>query len=170
MTQTRTSPKTELRKLFIDEVRDVYWAERHLLKTLPTMAEKANNPDLKEAFQSHWAETETHIDRLERIFELLELKPRAEKCDAMDGIVSEGEELIEDFEDSPALDAALILAAQKAEHYEIATYGTMRAFAKCLGYSQIVDIISDTIEEEGEADKKLTKIAERCVNEEAHQQ
>lgn len=160
---------TELQKLLIDQVRDIYWAEQKLAKTLPKLAKKAQSPALQNAFTSHLAETKTHIQRLERIFGMLGLRPRAKKCDAMQGLLDEGDGLAEEYADSPALDAALICAAQKVEHYEIATYGTMCAFAKRLGLTEVVKLLSASLKEEGAADLKLTQIAESKANAEAQQ-
>ncbi|MBK8040829.1 MAG: ferritin-like domain-containing protein [Verrucomicrobiaceae bacterium] len=164
-----TNEPTELQNLLTDQLRDIYWAEQKLAKTLPKLAKKAQSPALKTAFTSHLAETKTHIQRLEQVFALLGLKPRAKKCDAMQGLVEEGDGLAEEYAGSPALDAALICAAQKVEHYEIATYGTMRAFAKRLGLTEIVKLLSATLKEEGAADQKLTHIAESKANPEAQQ-
>lgn len=156
--------KNELHSLLVDQLRDILWAEKHLVKALPKMAEAANDPDLSEAFTSHLKETKNQIERLKKCFEHLDLSARAKKCDAMEGLLKEADGIKEEFEDSEALDAALIAAAQKVEHYEIASYGTIRAFAKRLGYSEIISLVSETIEEEGNADKKLTAIAEKDVN------
>ena len=166
MTKAKTPPAENdaLMTLFTNELRDIYWAENKLCKTLPKLASKANSPQLKEAFSSHLEETKNHVARLEQIFALLELKVKAVKCDAMAGLIEEGEGLIKEFAKSHALDAALIAAAQKVEHYEIATYGTMRAFAKRLGLGAAVTLLTQSINEEGAADKKLTKIAESKAN------
>ncbi|WP_411828225.1 ferritin-like domain-containing protein [Luteolibacter sp. AS25] len=151
--------KNELHSLLVEQLRDILWAEKHLVKALPKMAKAATDPNLKEAFESHLEETKGHVDRLKEVFKHLDLTARAKKCDAMEGLLSEADEIKEDFEGSEALDAALICAAQKVEHYEIATYGSLRAFAKRLGYKEIVDLLQTTLDEEGAADKKLTKIA-----------
>jgi len=151
--------KNELHSLLVEQLRDILWAEKHLVKALPKMAEAANEKALKEAFTSHLKETEGHVERLKKVFTHLDLAARAKKCDAMEGLLAEADAIKDDFEDSEALDAALIAAAQKVEHYEIATYGTLRAFAKRLGYDEVAELLSATLEEEGAADKKLTKIA-----------
>jgi ferritin-like metal-binding protein YciE len=159
-----TTQPTELSHLLVDQLRDIYWAEKKLASTLPKLAERAQGDELKAAFQSHCEETEAHVARVEEMFGCLGLEPRAEKCDAMQGLIDEGENLAQEFAESPALDAALIAAAQKMEHYEIATYGTLRAFARCLDEREIVRLITETIEEEGAADQKLTQIAESESN------
>lgn len=156
--------KNELHSLMVEQLRDILWAEKHLVKALPKMAKAATDPKLAKAFSDHQKETEGHVKRLGEVFKLLDLAPRAKKCDAMEGLLSEADELKEDWEGSEAQDAALIAAAQKVEHYEIASYGTIRAFAKRLGYTEIAGILTQTIEEEGAADKKLTEIAEGEVN------
>lgn len=158
----------ELHHLFVDQLRDILWAEKQLVKALPTMAKAANDKELGDAFTKHHSETKNHVTRLEKIFKSLNLAPRAKKCPAMEGLLKEAEELSEDYKDSCALDSALITAAQKVEHYEIGTYGTLRAFAKRLGYDDAVKLLTETIDEEGNADKTLTKIATTGVNEMAN--
>lgn len=155
---------TELHDLLVDQLRDILWAEKELVKALPKMAKAANDSKLSEAFTKHLAETKNHVVRLGKVFEGLGLAPRAKKCPAMEGLLKEADELAEDYVDSSALDAALITAAQKVEHYEIATYGTMRAFAQRLGYADAVKLLTATIEEEGKADHALTEIATGGVN------
>jgi ferritin-like metal-binding protein YciE len=159
-----STQKPELNHLFVDQLKDMYWAEKKLATTLPKLAKKAQGEELKSAFESHREETLTHLTRLEEMFGHLGLKPQAKKCDAMEGLIEEGDSLAEEYAESPALDAALIAAAQKVEHYEIATYGTLRAFAKNLGLKDVVKLITLTIDEEGAADKKLTQIAETKAN------
>lgn len=168
-TTMKTTQTPELKHLLVDQLKDIYWAEKKLVTTLPKLAKKAQGSELKAAFEAHHTETQTHLLRLEEMFGHLGLKPQAKKCDAMEGLLAEGDSLAEEYADSPALDAALITAAQKVEHYEIATYGTLRAFAKNLGLKEIVKLITATIDEEGAADKKLTKIAEAKSNETAEQ-
>ncbi len=158
----------ELHSLFVDQLRDILWAEKELVKALPKMAKAANDEKLSAAFTSHLAETKTHVTRLEKIFKSMDMAPRAKKCPAMEGLLKEGDELSEDYKDSSALDAALITAAQKVEHYEIGTYGTLRAFAKRLGYQETVQLLTQTLEEEGNADHTLTEIATGGVNEMAN--
>ncbi len=158
----------ELHHLFVDELRDILWAEKELVKALPKMAKAANDEELAKAFTMHLAETKNHVTRLEAIFKSLGLTARSKKCPAMEGLLKEADELSEDYKDSSALDAALISAAQKVEHYEIGTYGTLRAFASRLGYDDAVKLLTETLNEEGNADKTLTKIATGGVNEMAN--
>ena len=156
-----------LKDLYIDELKDLYNAENQLLKALPKMAKKASAPELKKAFQNHLAQTEGHVDRLERIFKKLGEKPGGKTCKAMKGLVEEGKEIIEEDGDDSVLDAALIGAAQRVEHYEIAGYGVVRTFASLLGEQEAVGLLQRTLNEEGETDKKLTRLAETVINVEA---
>jgi ferritin-like metal-binding protein YciE len=149
-----------LADLLEDELKDIYSAENQLLKALPRMAKKASSPALKEAFTSHLKETEGHVKRLEKIGESLEIKLKGKTCHAMKGLVEEGKEVLEEEGMGPVIDAALIGAAQRVEHYEMAAYGTVRGIANELGHSDVVELLQETLEEEGAADKKLTKIAE----------
>lgn len=167
--KTTPQPKsdTELHELLVDQLRDILWAEKHLVKALPKMSKAANDPKLSEAFTLHLAETKNHVVRLEAVLTGLGLSTRAKKCPAMEGLLKEADELTEEYADSSALDAALITAAQKVEHYEIATYGTMRAFAQRLGYEDVVKLLTQTLEEEGKADQALTEIAMGGVNQTA---
>ncbi|MBL8814880.1 MAG: ferritin-like domain-containing protein [Planctomyces sp.] len=155
---------TELHELFVGQLRDILWAEKQLLKAIPKKVKLAKSAALKTAFGAHLAETEEQVARLIRIFEDLGLAPRAKKCDAMEGLLTEGDELAEEYSDSAALDAALICAAQKIEHYEIATYGTLRAFASQLGLHDSEKLIALTLKEETGADQKLSQIAMKTVN------
>lgn len=150
--------------LFYALLQDVYYAEKQLLKALAKMAKKSSNPKLEQAFTDHRAETEGQIARLEQVFEMLDKRARGKKCDAILGIVAEGEEVIEEAEDDEVLDAGLIGAGQAAEHYEIARYGTLVAWAKQLGKPQIARLLHQTLEEEKKADALLTQIAESQVN------
>ncbi len=156
-----------LKDLYIDELKDLYNAENQLLKALPKMAKKAAAPELKRAFQDHLAQTEGHVTRLEKIFKGLGEKPNGKVCKAMKGLVEEGKEVIEEDGDDSVLDAALIGAAQRVEHYEIAGYGVVRTFASLLGEEDAVGLLQRTLNEEAEADKKLTKLAESVINVEA---
>lgn len=167
--KTTLQPKsdTELHELLVDQLRDILWAEKHLVKALPKMSKAANDPKLSEAFTKHLAETKNHVVRIETVLTGLGLSTRAKKCPAMEGLLKEADELTEEYADSSALDAALITAAQKVEHYEIATYGTMRAFAQRLGYNDAVKLLTETLEEEGKADQALTEIAMGGVNQTA---
>ncbi|HEX6845975.1 MAG TPA: ferritin-like domain-containing protein [Chitinophagaceae bacterium] len=162
---------SQLEKLFTDSLKDLYWAEKHLTKALPKMKKKATTDELKSAIEEHLAQTEEHISRLEQVFSLCGKKAQAKKCDAMDGLVKEGESVIEETEDnSMTRDAGIIMAAQKVEHYEIATYGSLVQFAKTLGMDDVAEILHRTLDEEKYADEKLTEIAEWHVNKEAQQE
>lgn len=163
----KVKSENPLMELFVTELKDIYWAEKALTKALPKMAKAANSEDLKAAFEEHLEVTEGQIERLEEVFAAIDLKPAAKKCDAMAGLIEESEGLMSEFKGSPALDAALISAAQKVEHYEIASYGTLRTYARMLGYNEAADLLQATLEEEAETDEKLTDIAESFVNETA---
>lgn len=151
---------------FLDELRDVLSAEKQLTKALPKMAKKATSPQLKKAFESHLAETETHVERVEQAFEETGKAARAKTCEAMKGLLKEGSELMEEDASPEVMDALLIAAAQKVEHYEIATYGTLCTWAKALGYTKALKLLKQNIAQEEAADKKLSQIAE-TVNAEA---
>lgn len=154
-----------LLELFTDEVKDIYWAEKHLTKALPKMKKAATSEELAGAFETHLEQTKVHVERLEQVFKLLEKKAQAKKCDAMEGLVKEGESIIEDTEEGTATrDVGLILAAQKVEHYEIATYGGLTQLAKTLGMTDVAKILEETLNEEKETDELLTEIAENSVN------
>lgn len=163
-TSNQPNSNTELHDLFVDQLRDILWAEKELVKALPKMAKAANDKQLADAFTKHLAETKNHVVRLGKVFEGIGLSARAKKCPAMEGLLKEADELAEEYADSSALDAALITAAQKVEHYEIASYGTIRAFAQRLGYGDAVKLLTETIDEEGNADHALTEIAMSGVN------
>jgi len=154
-----------LKELFIEELRDLYDAENQLTKALPKMAEGSSSPELREAFEEHLEQTRNHVSRLEKVFAGLGEKPKAEKCKGMEGLIKEGSELLKDF-DSEVKDAAIIGAAQKVEHYEIAGYGTVRTFAELLGEDEAVSLLEETLEEEKETDQKLTELADQ-INVEA---
>jgi ferritin-like metal-binding protein YciE len=156
-----------LQALFVDELRDLYDAEKQLTKALPKMAQAASSDQLRRAFESHLSETEGHVERLERIFAQLDEKTSGESCDAMKGLVKEGDEIVSHVEQSPLRDAGLIGAANRVEHYEIAAYGTVRTFAQMLGYTDAVQLLEATLKEEKAADQKLTAIAESMVNDRA---
>lgn len=153
-----------LKDLYIDELKDLYNAENQLLKALPKMAKKASAPELKRAFQDHLEQTKGHVDRLDKIFKGLGEKPNGKVCKAMKGLVEEGKEVIEEDGDDSVLDAALIGAAQRVEHYEMAGYGVVRTFASLLGENNAVAVLQKTLNEEGDTDKKLTKLAESIIN------
>lgn len=156
-----------LKDLYIDELKDLYNAENQLLKALPKMAKKASAPELKEAFDSHLEETRGQVTRLEKIFKALGEKPTGKTCKAMKGLVEEGKEVIDEDGDDSVLDAALIGAAQRVEHYEMAGYGTARSLAELLGEDDAAELLQETLDEEGEANKKLTDLAMEVVNPEA---
>lgn len=159
---------SEFHKFFVDELKDIYWAEKHLVKALPRMQKAATSSELADAFATHTQETQQHIQTLEQVFEALEAKASAKKCDAMAGLLEEAKGIIEETEKGTMLrDAALILAAQKVEHYEIATYGTLVTFAECMGHTQVADMLRQTLENEKATDQALTGIAEATINEEA---
>jgi len=160
--------KDSLRGLYIEELRDLYNAETQLVKALPKMAKASNNDQLREAFEEHLRQTSEHVSRLEQIFEQLEEKPSGKKCLGMEGLVKEGSETMkEDFEDA-VMDAAIIGAAQRVEHYEIAGYGTVRDFAQLLGEEDQVSLLEQTLEEEKQADQKLTELAQE-INQQANE-
>jgi ferritin-like metal-binding protein YciE len=157
-----------LRDLYIDELRDIYSAETQLVKALPKMARAATSDELRSGFEEHLEQTRGHVSRLEQIFEDLDEKPSGKKCAGMEGLVKEGGEMIKNEFEGEVKDAGLIGAAQRVEHYEIAAYGTVRAFAELLGDRNAVDLLSQTLEEEKETDKKLTQLASE-INVEASQ-
>jgi ferritin-like metal-binding protein YciE len=161
-----TKPKM-LDDLFHETLKDIYYAEKKILSTLPKMAKAAQSKDLKAAFEKHQEETEGHVERLEQVFELIKATPRGKTCDAINGIVDEGKEIISDFKGSPALDAGLLAAAQAVEHYEISRYGTLRTWANELGLKDAVRLLEATLEEEKKTDATLTKLAETLVNQRA---
>ena len=156
-----------LKDLYVEELRDLYNAEKQLVKALPKMAKKASASELRQAFQEHLEQTKTHVERLEQIFENLDEKPSGKTCKAMEGLVEEGAEVIDEDGEESVLDAALIGAAQRVEHYEIAGYGTVRTFASMLGEDEAAELLQETLDEEGETDKKLTGLAEEIINVEA---
>jgi ferritin-like metal-binding protein YciE len=158
------SSMDSLEDLLHDEIKDIYDAEKQLTKALPKLAKKASNDELREAFESHLEETQTHIERLERVFQELDRPARGKKCEGMQHLISEGNEMIAECEDDDTRDAVMIAAAQKVEHYEIASYGTIRTWANLLGKREVAAILEETLEEEKAADLKLTGIAESFVN------
>ena len=156
-----------LEELLIDELRDLYSAENQIIKALPRMAKAADSSELKRAFERHLEETRRQVERLEQIGEALDIKLTGKKCKGMEGVIAEGKEVMEEDLDANTLDAGLIGAAQKVEHYEIASYGTARAHAELLGHTKVARLLQQTLTEEGNTDKKLTQLAERIVNVEA---
>ncbi len=158
-----------LEELLHEELKDIYDAEKQLTKALPKMVKKASAGELQNAFEEHLRLTEQHVDRLEQVFDQLDLPARGKKCEGMKHLIAEGEEMIKEAEDDATRDALIIAAAQKVEHYEIASYGTMRTWANLLGKRDVAALLEDTLEEEKEADQRLTGIAESFVNEAAAQ-
>lgn len=164
-TATPHAEETKLKELFVEELKDIYWAEKHLLKALPKMAKAATSEDLRAAYQQHVTETEGQIGRVEQVFEILGMTARAKKCEAMDGLVKEGQQAIEDTDKGTATrDAALIISSQKAEHYEIASYGSLVSLAKTIGHNDIAQLLQQTLDEEKATDVKLSGLAESTVN------
>jgi ferritin-like metal-binding protein YciE len=158
-----------LQDLFVDQLKDLYSAENQLIRALPKMAKAASNPELRAGFEEHLEQTRGHAERLERICEQLDVTPKGKKCVAMEGLIEEGKELLEEDAAPAVLDAGLIAAAQKVEHYEIAGYGTARTWAQMLGHEEAVRLLEETLDEEKATDEKLTQLAEQSVNEEAEE-
>ncbi|HEY8549976.1 MAG TPA: ferritin-like domain-containing protein [Vicinamibacterales bacterium] len=156
-----------LSDLFQNELRDVYDAEKQILKALPKMAKAAGNEELREMFQTHLEETQNQVQRLEQIFESLDLKPRGKHCAGMAGIIEEGKELLEEDGEDSVLDAGFVAAAQRVEHYEITAYGSLMAWAKLLGYNEALQLLQQNLAEEKATDKKLSALAESSVNRQA---
>lgn len=154
----------ELDALFLEALKDIYYAERKILRALPKMMRAAQSEELKQAFQQHREETEVHKERLEQVFEMLGKRPSGKTCPAIDGIIEEGEEVIDTFKGAPALDAGLVAAAQAVEHYEMARYGTLCAWAKVLGMQDAVNILTQTLDEEKRTDELLNQLAEGQIN------
>ena len=157
----------KLDNLFHDTLKDIYFAEKRILSTLPKMAKAAQSEELKAAFEKHRGETEGQIERLEQVFAIIGEKPRGKTCAAIVGIADEGAEIMEEYKGSPALDAGLLAAAQAVEHYEISRYGTLRAWAEELGLNEAVELLQETLEEEEATDEALTKIAKSVINQQA---
>jgi ferritin-like metal-binding protein YciE len=157
----------DLNALFLDTLKDIYYAEKQIYKSLPKMAKAAQSDQLRAAFEKHHDETEGHIERLEQIFELLGKPARGKKCDAIEGILDEGKEVMDEYEDTPALDAGLLAAAQAVEHYEISRYGTLKTWAGKLSIAEAVKLLDQTLTEEKKTDEILSKIAVSAVNAEA---
>lgn len=166
--QTGDVQESALNELFIDGLKDLYWAEKHLAKALPKMAKAATSDELRTAIEDHLAETENHVTRLESVFESIEEKAAAKKCPAMEGLIEEGNEIVSETEKgSLTRDVGIISAAQKIEHYEIASYGTLKTLAAILGHDEAVEILDATLQEEKNTDSKLTAIAEAGINQSA---
>ena len=161
----------QLEKFFTDSLKDIYWAEKALTKALPKMQKAATTEELQSAIEEHLGQTQEQVLRLEQVFELLGEKPQAKKCDAMEGLIKEGESIVEETEDgSMTRDVGVIMAAQKVEHYEIATYGGLVSLARTLGKEDVAEILNTTLEEEKQTDQGLTDIAENHINWEAEQE
>lgn len=159
--------KNPLEELFIEELKDLYSAETQLVKALPKMAKAATSPDLKRAFERHLEETRRQVERLDQIGQAFEVKLTGKKCKGMEGLLEEGKEAMEEDFEAPAVDAGIIGAAQRVEHYEIAAYGTARTHAEVLGYTKAAKLLQQTLDEEAATDKKLTQLAESIINVEA---
>jgi ferritin-like metal-binding protein YciE len=157
----------KLDELFHDTLKDIYFAEKKIVTALPKMVQAAQNDDLRAAFEKHLQETEGQIERLERVFEIIEEKPQGKTCKAILGILGEGQEIIKEYKASPALDAGMLAAAQAVEHYEISRYGTLRTWAQELGLNEAVKLLEQTLAEEEKTDEALSELAEVCVNQEA---
>lgn len=185
MANTKTSPRnkkqataagaaqgnTQLEKYFLDAIKDIYWAEKNLTKALPKMQKAATTEELQTAIEHHLEQTEEHVARLEQVFELLGKKAQAKKCEAMEGLIKEGQSIIEETEKgSMTRDVGIIMAAQKVEHYEIATYGGLVTLARTMGNEEIADLLSETLEEEKQTDLDLSAIAENNINWAAEQE
>ena len=159
-----------LHALLEEELKDIYDAEKQLTKALPKLAKKASSPDLKQGFEAHLRQTEAQIDRLEQVFEQLEMPAKGKPCKGMKNLIAEGDEMIGEAEDDDTRDAVMIAAAQKVEHYEIASYGTVRTWAQLLGMNEVASLLEESLDEEKEADQKLTSLAESHINLEAADQ
>ena len=168
-TKAKASPK-RLEDLFLDGIKDLYYAEKKILKALPKMAKGAESEDVSAAFEKHRAETEGQVERLEQVFALLDKPARGKTCPAIDGIIEEGSEILEDYKGAPAIDAGLVAAAQAVEHYEIARYGTLIAWAEQMGMADAVDLLKATLAEEEATDEALSTLGEGGVNERAMQE
>jgi ferritin-like metal-binding protein YciE len=161
-----SEPK-QLDDLFHDSLKDIYFAEKKILTALPKMAKAAQNDELRAAFEKHRDETEVQVERLERVFAIIDKKPQGKTCDAIIGLTEEGAEIMKEYKGSPALDAGLLAAAQSVEHYEISRYGTLRTWAEELGHADAASLLEETLSEEKATDEALTRIAESVVNQEA---
>lgn len=167
ITKPKSNAASGLTELFEDGLKDIYWAEKALTKAIPLMAKNATSAELIDALTNHLTETEEHVTRLEQVFESIGKKASAKKCDAMEGLIEEGKGILEETEPGVVRDAGIIAAAQKIEHYEIATYGTLRQFAETLGLTDAAALLEQTLDEEKGADKKLTEVAVAAINIEA---
>jgi ferritin-like metal-binding protein YciE len=157
----------QLDALFHDHLKDMYYAEKKILAALPKMAKAVQSDELRAAFEKHEGETEGHVERLERVFEMIDAKPQGKTCDAIVGIIEEGQEIMKEYKGSPALDAGLLAGAQAVEHYEISRYGTLKTWAEELGLNDAAQLLDETLQEEKATDEALTELAESVVNQEA---
>lgn len=170
MSNTEVMESSQLMKLFEDELKDIYWAEKALTKAIPKMVKNATSKDLIDALKNHLSETQGQVTRLEKVFKSIDKKAVAKKCEAMKGLIKEGQEIIDECEEGAMCDVGIISAAQKIEHYEIASYGTLRQFAETLALNKAVDLLAQTLNEEKAADRKLYDIAVSAVNVKAAKQ
>ncbi len=162
---TENVEESALKELFVDELKDIYWAEKHLSKALTKLAKAATSDELRSALETHKEETDNQVTRLEEVFKIVDEKASAKKCDAMEGLIEESESIVSDTEDgSMTRDVGIISAAQKSEHYEIASYGTLRTLANTLGYSEATELLDQTLAEEKKTDELLTQLAENLIN------
>jgi len=169
--KSSASESSQLEKLFTDSLKDIYWAEKHLTHELPKMQKAATSQELKDAIDEHTTQTEEHVNRLEKVFELMGKKAQAKKCDGMEGLIKEGHSVVEETEKgSMTRDAGILMSAQKVEHYEICAYGTLASMATTMGMTEVADILNETLEEEKETDANLSSIAENNINREAEQE
>ena len=168
---TSQNENSQLEKFFVDALKDIYWAEKHLTKALPKMQKAATSEELQQAIEEHLNQTKEHVNRLEQVFDQLGEKAQAKKCEAMEGLTKEGDTVVEETEDGTSTrDVGIIVSAQKVEHYEISAYGSLVTLAKTMGQDEIADILSQTLEEEKEADQLLTQIAENSINWQAEEE
>jgi ferritin-like metal-binding protein YciE len=165
--KNKSQNEAGLRQLLEDQLKDVYWAEKAITKAMPEVVEKVSSQELIDALTEHMDETIQQVSRLENVFEIIGIKAEAEKCEAMEGIIDEAEDMMDELEEGPVRDAGIIAAAQKIEHYEIATYGSLRSFANILGEYEAASLLEETLEEEKAVDKRLTDLAESIINIEA---
>lgn len=168
--KAKSSAAEGLRELFVDSLKDIYWAEKALTKALPKMAKNATSEDLINTINDHLTVTEDQVSRLEQVFDLIGEKASAKKCEAMEGLIKEGESIMEETQQGPVRDAGIIAASQKIEHYEIATYGTLAAFAQTLGEDEALQLLQQTLDEEKQADTLLTEVAYNNINFEASEE
>ena len=157
----------QLDALFHDTLKDIYFAEKKILAALPKMAKAAQSEELRAAFEKHEGETETHVERLEKVFEMIDAKPQGKTCDAIIGLIEEGQEIMKEYKGSPALDSGLLAGAQAVEHYEISRYGTLKTWAEELGLKDAVQLLDETLQEEKATDETLSEIAESVINRQA---